>query len=177
MVLGDGVVVGWLGHPSYRLPDGSYLYPRRMPSFFETFPTLFVDREGVVKADQPFRRAEAKYALEGIHLSVVISGGALDGTKLEALDTLNTLARTSQFGELLEFDRESVTADGTLRTSPRGWYTFAHLCFGLLFFFGHWWHAARTLYRDLLSGLEEDASALVEFGAYSKVGDSSTAVG
>ena len=41
---------------------------------------------------------------------------------------------------------------------------------------GHWWHAARTLYRDLLSGLEEDASALVEFGAYSKVGDSTTAV-
>ena len=122
MVLGDGVVVGWLGHPSYRLPDGSYLYPRRMPSFFETFPTLFVDREGVVKADQPLRWAEAKYALEGIHLSVVISGGALDGTKLEALDTLNTLARTSQFGELLEFDRESVTADGTLR------WSFAHLC-------------------------------------------------
>ena len=52
----------------------------------------FVDREGVVKADQPFRRAEAKSELEGIHLSVVISGGALDGTKLEALDTLNTLA-------------------------------------------------------------------------------------
>ena len=58
-----------------------------------------MDREGVVKADQPLRWAEAKYALEGIHLSVVISGGALDGTKLEALDTLNTLARTSPFGD------------------------------------------------------------------------------
>ncbi len=48
---------------------------------------------GVVKADQPFRRAEAKYALEGIHLSVVISGGALDVTKLEALEHRKWKAR------------------------------------------------------------------------------------
>ena len=51
---------------------------------------------------------------------------------------------------------------------------FSHLTFALLFLFGHWWHASRTLYRDLLSGLEGDTSALVEFGAYRKVGDVTT---
>jgi F0F1-type ATP synthase beta subunit len=37
------------------------------------------------------------------------------------------LARTAQFGELLDFDRTSNLVDGVLRTSVRGWYTFAHL--------------------------------------------------
>jgi photosystem II CP47 chlorophyll apoprotein len=114
-----------------------------MPTFFETFPTLFLDSTGVV-------RAEAKYSLD-------------------APGTVAGLARTAQFGELLDFDRTSNLVDGVLRTSVRGWYTFAHLCFGLLFLFGHWWHASRTLYRDLLSGLESDASTLVEFGAFRKV--------
>jgi photosystem II CP47 chlorophyll apoprotein len=29
-------------------------------------------------------------------------------------------------------------------SSPRGWFTFGHLGFALLFFFGHIWHGART---------------------------------
>jgi photosystem II CP47 chlorophyll apoprotein len=150
MVLGDGIVLGWLGHPMFNLADGTPVYPRRMPTFFETFPTLFLDSTGVVRADQPFRRAEAKYSLESVGLSVSIKGGALNGVKLDAPGTVAGLARTAQFGELLDFDRTSNLVDGVLRTSVRGWYTFAHLCFGLLFLFGHWWHASRTLYRDLL---------------------------
>ena len=31
------------------------------------------------------------------------------------------LARRAQFGEMLEFDRQTTDADGVLRTSPRGW--------------------------------------------------------
>ena len=85
---------------------------------------------------------------------VSLRGGALNGVRLDAPGTVAGLARTAQFGELLDFDRTSNLVDGVLRTSVRGWYTFAHLCFGLLFLFGHWWHASRTLYRDLLSGLE-----------------------
>ena len=171
MVFGDGVVIGWLGHPSFTTGDGLPLFARRMPSFFETFPTLFLDRSGVVRADQPFRRAEAKYALESVKIRVTIHGGALNGVQLTSPVTVAALARTAQFGELLDFDRESVSADGVLRTSARGWYTFAHVSFALIFFFGHWWHASRTLYRDLLSGLGTDASTLVEFGVFSKVGD------
>jgi photosystem II CP47 chlorophyll apoprotein len=174
MVRGDGLIIGWLGHPSFRLSDSTPVYPRRMPSFFETFPVLFVDAGGVVRADQPFRRAEAKYAIEGVGLNVMMLGGALSGVKLTSPSTVAAVARTAQFGELLDFDRASVEADGVLRSSVRGWYAFAHLCFGLLFLFGHWWHASRTLYRDLLSGLEGDASTLVEFGAFRKVGDATT---
>jgi len=35
---GDGVTVGWLGHPIFRTRTGQRLYPRRMPTFFESFP-------------------------------------------------------------------------------------------------------------------------------------------
>jgi hypothetical protein len=31
MILGDGIVIGWLGHPSFSLPDGTDVFPRRMP--------------------------------------------------------------------------------------------------------------------------------------------------
>lgn len=170
MVYGDGIAIGWLGHPEFRLGDGTLVYSRRMPSFFETFPTLFVDASGVVRADQPFRRAESKYALESKKLRVTFRGGALDGVSVSNRLTVATLARSAQFGELLDFDRESVSADGVLRTSPRGWYTFAHLCFGLLFFFGHWWHASRALYRDLIAGLEAETGSYIEFGSYARVG-------
>ena len=174
MVCGDGLVVGWLGHPSFVLPDNSVVFPRRMPSFFETFPTLFLDEAGVVRADQPFRRAEAKYSIDAVGLEVSMLGGALSGIKLSSSSTVAALARVAQFGELLDFDRVITAADGTLRSSVRGWYTFSHLTFALLFLFGHWWHSSRSLFRDLLSGLESDVSALVEFGAFRKVGDVTT---
>ena len=58
-------------------------------------------------------------------------------------------------------------SDGVLRTSPRGWFTFAHISFATLFLFGHWWHASRTLYRDLLSGIDKDASVPATFGGFS----------
>jgi photosystem II CP47 chlorophyll apoprotein len=36
---------------------GNELFVRRMPTFFETFPVVWLDKEGIVKADVPFRRA------------------------------------------------------------------------------------------------------------------------
>ncbi len=30
-----------------------------MPNFFETFPVILQDKDGVVRADIPFRRAES----------------------------------------------------------------------------------------------------------------------
>jgi hypothetical protein len=38
MVRGDGLVIGWLGHPVFRLADNTQV--------------LFVDATGVVRADQ-----------------------------------------------------------------------------------------------------------------------------
>jgi photosystem II CP47 chlorophyll apoprotein len=86
MVRGDGLVIGWLGHPVFRLADNTQVYARRMPSFFETFPTLFVDATGVVRADQPFRRAAAKYAIEGVGF-ITILGEVLAGIELDGPST------------------------------------------------------------------------------------------
>ena len=66
----------------FRTRTGQRLYPRRMPSFFESFPVILVDERGTVRADQPFRRAESRYALERMGVSVTFSGGALDGLQL-----------------------------------------------------------------------------------------------
>jgi hypothetical protein len=42
-----------------------------------------LDGAGVVRADQPFRRAEAKYSLDSVGLRVRLNGGALSGVSLE----------------------------------------------------------------------------------------------
>ena len=38
--------------------------------------------------------------------------------------------------------------------------TFGHLSFALLFFFGHIWHGARTIFRDVFAGIDEGISML-----------------
>jgi hypothetical protein len=47
-------------------------------------------------------------------------------------------------GEIFELDRASLKSDGVFRSSPRGWFTFGHATFALLFF-GHIWHGKRDL--------------------------------
>ena len=51
---------------------------------------------------------------------------------------------------------------------------FGHATFALLFFFGHIWHGARTLYRDVFAGIDPDLGEQVEFGLFQKLGDKST---
>jgi photosystem II CP47 chlorophyll apoprotein len=43
-----------------------------------------------------------------------------------------------------------------------------------LFFFGHIWHGARTIFRDVFAGIDPDLDEQVEFGAFQKLGDTST---
>ncbi|RYR61623.1 hypothetical protein Ahy_A04g018813 [Arachis hypogaea] len=43
---GDGIAVGWLGHPIFRDKEGRELFVRRMPTFFETFPVVLIRRRG-----------------------------------------------------------------------------------------------------------------------------------
>ena len=116
--------------------DNNELYVRRMPTFFETFPVLSIDKNGVVRADVPFRRAESKYSIEQVGVSVTFYGGELDSVKFTDPATVKKYARRAQLGEIFEFDRATLQSDGVFRTSPRGWFTFGHLCFALLFFFG-----------------------------------------
>jgi photosystem II CP47 chlorophyll apoprotein len=75
---GDGIVVGWLRHPIFKDKEGNEIFVRRMPTFFETFPVVLVDKEGIVKVDVSFRRAESKYSVEQVGVTVEFYGGGLD---------------------------------------------------------------------------------------------------
>ncbi|CAN4123555.1 unnamed protein product [Withania somnifera] len=148
---GDGIAVGWLGHPIFRDKEGRELFVRRMPTFFETFPVVLVDGDGIVRADVPFRRAESKYSVEQVGVTVEFYGGELNGVSYSDPATVKKYARRAQLGEIFELDRATLKSDGLFRSSPRGWFTFGHASFALLFFFGHIWHGARTLFRDVFA--------------------------
>jgi photosystem II CP47 chlorophyll apoprotein len=171
---GDGIAAGWLGHPVFTDKDGNSLAVRRMPTFFETFPVLLLDKDGVVRADVPFRRAESKYSIEQVGVSVAFYGGELDGLTFTDPASVKKYARRSQLGEIFEFDRATLSSDGVFRSSPRGWFTFGHLCFALLFFFGHIWHGARTIFRNVFAGIDPDIDDQIEFGTFKKLGDITT---
>lgn len=172
---GDGIAQAWLGHPVFKDSEGRELKVRRLPNFFENFPVILTDKDGVVRADIPFRKAESKYSFEQAGVTVGFYGGALDGQTFKDPATVKRYARAAQLGEPFEFDRETLNSDGVFRTSPRGWFTFAHATFALLFFFGHIWHGSRTIFRDVFAGIDPDLSEeQVEWGFYQKVGDKST---
>ncbi len=172
---GDGIAQGWLGHAVFTDAEGRELSVRRLPNFFETFPVVLVDKDGVVRADIPFRRAESKYSFEQAGVTVTLYGGQLNGQTFTDPSTVKQFARRAQLGEVIEFDRATLDSDGVFRTSPRGWFTFGHAVFALLFFFGHLWHGSRTLFRDVFAGIDPELSEeQVEWGFYAKLGDKST---
>ncbi|KAF1855585.1 hypothetical protein Lal_00049068 [Lupinus albus] len=171
---GDGVAEAWLGHPIFRDNQGRELTVRRMPAFFETFPVILVDKDGIIRADIPFRRAESKYSIEEVGVTVNFYGGKLNGQTFSDVSTVKKFAKKAQLGEVFDFDRVKLESDGVFRTSPRGWYTFGHANFALLFFFGHLWHGGRTLFRDVFTGIGPEVTEQVEFGAFQKIGDRST---
>ena len=172
---GDGIAREWLGHPVFKDNKGDELFVRRLPNFFETFPVVLLNAAGEVQADIPFRRAESKFSFEQKGITVSFYGGALNGQTFKDAAVVKKYARKAQLGEPFEFDTETLNSDGIFRTSPRGWFTFGHACFALLFFFGHIWHGSRTLFRDVFAGVDPDlAEEQVEWGFYQKLGDKST---
>jgi photosystem II CP47 chlorophyll apoprotein len=171
---GDGIVQGWQGHPVFKDSEGRVLSVRRLPNFFESFPVILTDSEGIVRADVPFRRAESRYSFEQAGITASFYGGALNGQVFTDANQVKQFARKAQGGEIFEFDREKLGSDGVFRTSPRGWFTFGHAVFALFFFFGHLWHGSRTIYRDVFAGVEADLEEQVEWGLFQKLGDPST---
>jgi photosystem II CP47 chlorophyll apoprotein len=175
MVQGDGIAEAWLGHPVFTDGEGRVLSVRRLPNFFENFPVVLTDSDGVIRADIPFRRAESKYSFEQTGVTVTFYGGKLDGKTFTDPALVKRFARKAQLGEPFDFDRETLGSDGVFRTSTRGWFTFGHAVFALLFFFGHIWHGSRTLFRDVFAGVDPELSEeQVEWGFYQKVGDKTT---
>ena len=171
---GDGIVQGWQGHPIFKDGEGRVLSVRRLPNFFESFPVIMTDSEGIVRADIPFRRAESRYSFEQAGVTASFYGGALNGQTFKDPNQVKQFARKAQGGEIFQFDREKLGSDGVFRTSPRGWFTFGHAVFALFFFFGHLWHGSRTIYRDVFAGVEADLEEQVEWGLFEKLGDPST---
>ncbi len=174
MVNGDGLPTGWQGHIAFADKEGNDLEVRRIPNFFENFPVILEDQNGNVKADIPFRRAEAKYSFEQVGVTATIYGGELDGQTFNDPVVVKRLARKAQLGESFKFDRDRYKSDGVFRSGPRTWFAFAHACFGLLYIFGHWWHASRALYKDTFTGIDPEIGDQVEFGLFQKLGDEST---
>ncbi len=171
---GDGIADSWLGHPVFTDKEGRELFVRRLPNFFENLPVVLTDKDGIVRADIPFRRAESRYSFEETGVTATFYGGALNGQTLSDPSAVKRAARRAQLGEPFEFDTKTLESDGVFRTSPRGWFTFGHACFALLFFFGHLWHGSRTLFRDVFAGIEADLGEQIEFGAFQKLGDATT---
>jgi photosystem II CP47 chlorophyll apoprotein len=172
---GDGIAQGWLGHPVFEDAEGRNLTVRRIPNFFENFPVILTDGDGVIRADIPFRRAESKYSFEQAGVTATFYGGALGGQTFKDPALVKQYARKAQLGEPFEFDKETLNSDGVFRTSPRGWFTYGHAVFALLFFFGHIWHGSRTIFRDVFAGIDPELSEeQVEWGFFAKLGDKST---
>jgi photosystem II CP47 chlorophyll apoprotein len=191
MIKGDGIAKGWLGHPVFSTEASTRagnegLSVRKIPSLYENLPVLIVDAEGTVLADIAFRRAESKLSIEQMGTTCRIYGGKNGGTVLTDAGAVKKIARKAEFGELFEFKRATSKAeaqrtgklefktDGVFRTSPRGWYTYAHVVFAFLFFLGHLWHGGRVIFSDVFSGIGAEAIEQVEFGAFEKLGDAST---
>ena len=175
MVDGDGLATGWLGHPIFKDGDGRELTVRRMPNFFENFPVVLQDKDGIVRADIPFRQAESKYGIEKTGVTVSFYGGALDGQTFSDPKAVKKYARRAQLGEPFSFDRTVYDSDGLFRTSNRGFFAFFHVVFGLLWFFGHIWHGLRAIFQDVFSGVDPALDIeQVEWGYFKKVGDPTT---
>ncbi|KAL2223527.1 UNVERIFIED_CONTAM: Photosystem II CP47 reaction center protein, partial [Sesamum indicum] len=83
-----------------------------MPTFFETFPVVLVDGDGIVRADVPFRRAESKYSVEQVGVTVEFYGGELNGVSYSDPATVKKYARRAQLGEIFELDRATLKSDG-----------------------------------------------------------------
>ncbi|MFZ9738216.1 MAG: photosystem II chlorophyll-binding protein CP47 [Prochlorotrichaceae cyanobacterium] len=171
---GDGIAERWLGHPVFTDAAGRELFVRRLPNFFENFPVVLEDSDGVIRADIPFRRSESKLSFEQTGVTVSFFGGALDGQTFTDPALVKRYARQAQLGEPFDFDTETLGSDGVFRTSPRGWFTFGHAVFALVFFFGHIWHGARTLFRDVFAGIDPELGEQIEFGLFQKLGDTTT---
>lgn len=174
IIKGDGVVQNWIGHPSFSIGKLA-VSVRRIPSFFETFPLLFIDQRGRLRADVPFRRAQSSFSIEqATNLLLSFYGGILSGREYSSASIIKGYGLKSQLGEIFYFDKSASTADGVFRTSHRGWFSFGHTSLALLFLFGHIWHGGRSLFEDLSAGITNaEVARRVEYGLNESLGDGS----
>ena len=151
-VKGDGCVQNYLGHVCFQQGLTS-LAVRRMPAFFETFPVILIDQTGTVRADIAYRRGGSGYSIEQVGIELFFAGGILNATAYSTPSLVKGYARKAQFGELFTFDRRTRLTDGVLRSSSRGWFSFAHVPVALSLWLGHLWHGGRAQFKEKWTGL------------------------
>jgi photosystem II CP47 chlorophyll apoprotein len=175
---GDGIGTGWLGRPVFKDKEGRVLTVMHLNTLYESQPVVLVDKDNIPRADIPFQRSESQYSFEQTGVSVTFVGGKLDGQSFDDTAQVKKYARDAQKGQMIEFNKDlggGAKADGIFRTSTRGWFVLAHGVFALLFFFGHIWHGARTLFLDVFTGVDPTRQEEeFEYGTFKKLGDKTT---
>lgn len=169
---GDGLIKSWIGNIIFEIGT-STLSVRRIPSFFENFPTLIIDKGGKVRSDIPFRRSESFLSIETIGITLYVDGGLFNGVEYFNFSIVKSLIRKAAYGQVFIFNRDLFTSNGSYRTSIRGWYSFSHLAFSFIFVFGHIWHGCRALFRDIWTGVildKNDVTLNFEYGRREKLG-------
>ncbi|KAK7342152.1 hypothetical protein VNO80_25095 [Phaseolus coccineus] len=131
---------------------------------------VLVDGGEIVRADVPFQKTKLKYSVKQLGVTVKFYGVELNDISYSDPTAGKKYARRAQLDENFELDRATLKSDAVFRSSSRGWFTFGHASFALLYFFGHIWHGARTLFRDVFADIDPDLDAQVEFGAFQKLG-------
>jgi photosystem II CP47 chlorophyll apoprotein len=173
MIRGDGLASSFSGHAAFSIGSAA-VSVRRNPAFFEGFPVLLIDAGGRVRADIPFRRAESRFSIEQSSVVLRMYGGLLSGSELKSAVPVKNFARKAINGEIFNFRRavgKGSRADGVFRSSVRGWYSFSHLVLAFLFWFGHLWHASRSLFGEIWCGVRFEGQS-IDYGASELLGHS-----
>ncbi|KAL2225782.1 UNVERIFIED_CONTAM: Photosystem II CP47 reaction center protein [Sesamum indicum] len=136
---------------------------------------VLVDGDGIVRADVPFRRAESKYSVEQVGVTVEFYGGELNGVSYSDPATVKKYARRAQLGEIFELDRATLKSDGVFRSSPRGLVLLLGmlrlLCSSSSDTFGMVLEPCSEMFLLVLTQIW---MAQVEFGTFQKLGDPTT---
>ncbi|KAJ8437081.1 hypothetical protein Cgig2_016435 [Carnegiea gigantea] len=74
-------------------------------------------------------RAESKYSVEQVGVTVEFYDGELNGVSYSDLATMKKYARRAQLGENFKLDHATLKSDGLFYSSPRGWFIFGHASF------------------------------------------------
>jgi photosystem II CP47 chlorophyll apoprotein len=77
--------------------------------------------------------------------------------------TVKKYARHAQLGEILNLIVQLYNL--MVYSAVPSWMVYTGQL-PLLFFFGHIWHGARTIFRDVFAGIDEGIDEQVEFGAF-----------
>jgi photosystem II CP47 chlorophyll apoprotein len=94
----------------------------------------------------------------------LIYGGKLNGQTFKDAPTVKKFARKT-IRRSFEFDRTSLESDGVFRSSPRGWYTFGHANFALLFFLVIYGMVVEQS-SVIFTGIGAEVTEQVEFGVF-----------